>query len=130
MDLTSKSLLVTGGAGFLGSHVVDRLEERGVPADRIFVPRSANYDLTDEDAVERLYRDADPDVVIHLAATVGELTGYEGEIVWDTDRPNGQPRRCLDVSRARERLGFEASTGLRDGLERTVAWYRETRSGG
>jgi len=50
--------------------------------------------------------------------------GYRGSIVWDTSRPNGQPRRMLDVTRARERFGFEASVGFDDGLERTIAWYR------
>ncbi|MCH8095111.1 MAG: GDP-L-fucose synthase [Chloroflexi bacterium] len=60
-----------------------------------------------------------------LVETVVELTGYEGEIVWDTSRPNGQPRRSLDTSRARERFGFVASTPLRDGLQSTIAWYRQ-----
>jgi GDP-L-fucose synthase len=60
-----------------------------------------------------------------LAALVAELTGFEGEIVWDTTMPNGQPRRSLDRSRARELFGFEARTPLRAGLERTIAWYRE-----
>ena len=59
-----------------------------------------------------------------LAETIAELTGFDGEIVWDTSMPNGQPRRKLDASRARELFGFEASTPLRDGLERTIAWYR------
>jgi GDP-L-fucose synthase len=60
-----------------------------------------------------------------LAKLIAELTGFEGEIVWDTTKPNGQPRRRLDVSRAEELFGFRARTPLRDGLERTIAWYRE-----
>jgi GDP-L-fucose synthase len=56
---------------------------------------------------------------------VAELVGFEGEIVWDTSMPNGQPRRSLDPSRAKELFGFEARTPLREGLERTVAWYRD-----
>jgi GDP-L-fucose synthase len=59
-----------------------------------------------------------------LARTVAELTGFSGEIVWDATKPNGQPRRQLDVSRAEELFGFRARTGFRDGLERTIAWYR------
>ena len=59
-----------------------------------------------------------------LAQTVAELTGFSGEIVWDATKPNGQPRRQLDVSRAEELFGFRAKTGFRDGLERTIAWYR------
>ena len=62
-----------------------------------------------------------------LAELIAELTGFEGEIVWDTDMPNGQPRRSLDTSRARELFGFEARTPLREGLERTIAWYRSSR---
>lgn len=62
-----------------------------------------------------------------LAARIGHLTGYRGDIVWDASRPNGQPRRMLDVQRARERFGFEARTGFDDGLARTIAWYRANR---
>jgi GDP-L-fucose synthase len=60
-----------------------------------------------------------------LATLIAELTGFQGEITWDTAMPNGQPRRQLDVTRARELFGFEARTELRDGLARTIAWYRE-----
>lgn len=315
LNLPEKDYVVTGGAGFLGTHVVDELESRGVPQERIFVPRSSEYDLRDPNAVVRLYDDSDPDVVLHLAATVGgiganrkypgkffyenivmgvhlmeearkrgvekfvtvgtvcsypkhtpvpfreenlwdgfpeetnapygiakrallmqgqayrkeygfpaifllpvnlygprddfdpetshvipaiikkcldakgagrdrvvawgdgsptreflyvrdaarglvlateryddpepvnlgtheeisirevvetiaELTGFDGRIEWDTSKPNGQPRRCLDTSRAKERFGFEAETGFREGLERTIAWYREARERG
>jgi GDP-L-fucose synthase len=59
-----------------------------------------------------------------LAELVADVTGFEGEIRWDTSMPNGQPRRSLDTARARELFGFEARTPLRHGLERTVAWYR------
>jgi len=63
-----------------------------------------------------------------LAALIAELTGYDGEIVWDTDKPNGQPRRRLDVSRAEALFGFRASTPLREGLERTITWYTSADS--
>ena len=59
-----------------------------------------------------------------LAETIAGLTGFEGELVWDTSKPNGQPRRRLDTERAERLFGFSATTPLRDGLERTVAWYR------
>ncbi|GIU93860.1 MAG: GDP-L-fucose synthase [Gaiellaceae bacterium] len=65
-----------------------------------------------------------------LAALVAELTGYSGEITWDTTKPNGQPRRRLDTSRAAERFGFRARVGLEEGLARTVAWYRAHRAAG
>jgi GDP-L-fucose synthase len=299
------NVLVTGGAGFLGSHVVNHLRAEGVEP---FVPRSSDYDLTRADDTERLFRDADPELVVHLAAEVGgiganranpgrywyantimgthvleqsrlhevvklvtvgticsypkfvpvpfkeeslwdgypeetnapygvakksllvggqayhdqyglnaihllqvnlygpgdnfdleashvipalvrkmlesdgevvlwgdgsptreflyvedaaeaiwlaaqkydgpepvnvgsgeeisirdlaeliaEATGFEGEIVWDESRPNGQPRRQLDVSKAEQLFGFRARTPLREGIAKTVAWYRETR---
>jgi GDP-L-fucose synthase len=66
----------------------------------------------------------------NLAELVAELTGFEGEIAWDETKPNGQPRRQLDVSKAAGRFGFRASTTLREGLERTIAWYRSARPAG
>ena len=60
-----------------------------------------------------------------LAELIGEVTGFEGQIVWDTTKPNGQPRRKLDTTRAKELFGFEAQTPFREGIARTVAWYRE-----
>src|SRR5881275_1003234 len=60
-----------------------------------------------------------------LAELITELTGFEGELVWDTTMPNGQPRRQLDATRAEQLFGFRARTSLRDGLERTIAWYRD-----
>jgi GDP-L-fucose synthase len=66
-----KRVLVTGGAGFLGTYVVEKLKEKG--CGEIFVPRSKDYDLVEMEAVKRLYRDAKPDIVIHLAARVGGI---------------------------------------------------------
>ena len=58
-----------------------------------------------------------------LVTIICEVTGFSGEVRWDTTKPDGQPRRRVDPSRARERFGFEASVGFRDGLRRTVDWY-------
>jgi GDP-L-fucose synthase len=58
-----------------------------------------------------------------LAELVADVTGFEGRIEWDTSKPNGQPKRSIDSTRARQLFGFEARTPLREGLERTVAWY-------
>lgn len=62
--------------------------------------------------------------LVHLIA---RLTGFPGEIVWDTTKPNGQPRRCLDTSRAEHLFGFRARVSLEEGLRRTVAWYLAAR---
>jgi GDP-L-fucose synthase len=310
VDLRKKKIIVTGGAGFLGQHVVTRLRQAG--CDRVFVPRSAEFDLTREGDVLRLLQQQKPDVVIHLAALVGGIganrlnpgsflyknlvmgaqliefsrqfsvekfvmagticaypkftpvpfreddlwngypeetnapyglakklllvqlqaykqqygfngvnllivnlygpgdnfdlesshvipalirkfveakergdgvvqlwgtgtpsreflyvedaaravqlaaekldtpepvnvgsgreiaiaelaeliarkTGFSGEIRYDASKPDGQPRRCLDVTRARQLLGFEAGTHLAEGLDRTIAWYLASR---
>lgn len=313
--LAQRRVVVTGGGGFLGSYVLEGLRARGVPDDQIFVPRSADYDLRDRDAITRMMEVARPDLIIHLAAVVGgiganrdnpgrfcydnlimgvqlieyarrfgvekfvtagticaypkhtpvpfkeedlwdgypeetnapyglakkmllvqsqayraqygmnaiyllpvnlygprddfdlhtshvipalirkcleaksagaptipawgdgspsreflhardaaegiltaaarfdgpepvnlgtggeitihdllhkimKLTGYEGEVVWETDKPNGQPRRCLDTSRAEALFGWRAQIGLDEGLEETIAWYRAERDAG
>jgi GDP-L-fucose synthase len=60
-----------------------------------------------------------------LAEVIAEETGFSGDVVWDTTKPNGQPRRKLDTSRAKELFGFEARTPFREGIRRTVVWYRE-----
>jgi GDP-L-fucose synthase len=61
-----------------------------------------------------------------LAERIARLTGFAGGIRWDPSQPDGQPRRCLDVSRAREYFDFEARTSFDEGLRHTVDWYRKT----
>jgi GDP-L-fucose synthase len=65
-----------------------------------------------------------------LAELVRDATGFAGEIVWDASKPNGQPRRRLDTTRAEELFGFRARVLLRDGIPRTVAWYRDSVAAG
>jgi GDP-L-fucose synthase len=65
-----------------------------------------------------------------LAGLIARLTGWQGRFVWDTSKPNGQPRRQLDVSRARERFGFSAATPLEDGLARTITWFQDQHGRG
>lgn len=59
-----------------------------------------------------------------LVKLIVKLTGFEGEIRWDSTKPDGQPRRCLDTTRAEDRLGWKAEIGFEDGLRRTIEWYR------
>jgi dTDP-glucose 4,6-dehydratase/GDP-L-fucose synthase len=63
-----------------------------------------------------------------LVETIADLTGFEDEIEWDTSKPDGQPRRRIDISRAKDRFRWEASTGFRDGLRRTIEWYENHRN--
>jgi GDP-L-fucose synthase len=65
-----------------------------------------------------------------LAELIARLTGFEGTIIWETDKPNGQPRRGLDVNRAEREFGFKAQVGFEEGLRRTIAWYRQKRAAG
>jgi GDP-L-fucose synthase len=68
--------------------------------------------------------------IAQLAGIVAEASGWKGRLVWDTTQPNGQPRRRLDVTRARERFGFVAKTTFAEGLRRTVAWFEDARKQG
>jgi GDP-L-fucose synthase len=82
-----------------------------------------------------LYEDPDPvnigagfEITIkELAELIAELTGFDGEIEWDTTKPNGQPRRCLDTSRAREQFDFAARVEFRQGLGRAIEWFSANR---
>ncbi|MBA3374566.1 MAG: GDP-L-fucose synthase [Actinobacteria bacterium] len=96
-------------------YVEDCVEGFVLAAERYDGPEPANLGASREISIEE------------LAGVVAEVVGYEGEIVWDRSKPGGQPRRSVDGSRAQELFGFEARTGLRDGIERTVAWYRANR---
>ncbi len=131
------------------SHVIPALirkcleaKERG---DRVLpvwgTGRPTREFLYAEDAAEALVRAAEvletPDPVNigsgheisigDLARLIAEKTGFTGELRFDPSMPDGQPRRCLDVTRAKELLGFEAKTSLEVGLEKTIAWYLATR---
>ena len=97
-------------------YVDDCVEALALAADRYDGPEPVNVGTGEEISI----RD--------LAALVAEHTGFTGEIRWDTTRPNGQPRRRLDTSRAERLFGFRAKVPLPDGIERTVAWYRSSRT--
>jgi GDP-L-fucose synthase len=93
-------------------YVDDCVEGFLLAADRYDGPEPVNLGTGEEISIRE------------LAELVAEATGFEGEIVWDRAKPNGQPRRKLDTSRAEREFGFRARVPLREGLERTVAWYR------
>lgn len=61
----------------------------------------------------------------NLIELICELMGYDGELVWETDKPNGQPRRCLDTERAKKAFGFTAAVEFKEGLKNTIDWYRQ-----
>jgi GDP-L-fucose synthase len=93
-------------------YVDDCAEALALAAEHYDAPDPVNLGTGDEISI----RD--------LALLVSELTGFDGEISWDTSKPNGQPRRRLDVAKAESLFGFRAKTSLREGLERTIAWHR------
>lgn len=64
----------------------------------------------------------------NLASMIAAELGYQGRIVWDTSKPNGQPRRCLDVSRIKQTIGFQAKHSLQAGLKKTIQWYQANRA--
>jgi len=94
-------------------YVDDCVEGLLLAADRYDGPEPVNLGTGVETSIKE------------LAELVAELAGFNGEIVWDDSMPNGQPRRNLDATRAAKLFGFRAKTSLREGLERTIAWYRE-----
>jgi GDP-L-fucose synthase len=61
----------------------------------------------------------------NLVSLIADLLDFHGEIIYDTTKPNGQPRRCLDTTRAWEKFGFKASTTLEEGLKKTIKWYQK-----
>jgi len=132
------------------SHVIPALirkcvEARNARADHITAwgtGTASREFLFVDDAAEGIvlatekYNDADPvnlgagrEITIkELTELVARLAGFAGKIVWDPSKPDGQPRRCLDTTRARERFGFAAKTGLEEGLKKTIAWYERQAS--
>jgi len=94
-------------------YVDDCVEGFALAAERYDEPEPVNLGTGEEIAIS------------DLASLIADLSGYSGGIRWDTSKPNGQPRRRLDTSRAKELFGFRARVPLREGIARTVAWYRD-----
>ena len=133
------------------SHVIPALIKKCTDAienneDKIFVwgtGKATREFLYVEDAAEGIvlaterYNKSDPvnigagfEISIkELVDLIVKLTGFKGKIVWDVTKPDGQPRRCLDTSRAEKEFGFKAETGFEDGLKRTIEWYCKVYAG-
>jgi GDP-L-fucose synthase len=131
------------------SHVIPALikkcinaRDAGAPAVEVWGTGSASREfIYVDDAAEgialgaELYNRGDPvnlgvgqEITIReLVSLIARLTGFGGEIVWDASKPDGQPRRALDTSRAREAFGFHAKTSFEDGLRSTIQWYERQR---
>jgi GDP-L-fucose synthase len=73
-------------------------------------------EITDEENIDQIAE--------KLASLIVEISGFKGKIVWDKSKPDGQPRRMLDTSRARTEFGFEAKMKFEEGLKRTIEWYK------
>ncbi len=102
----------TGNASREFLYVEDAAEGILLAAERYDKPKPVNLGSGEEITIRE------------LAYLIGELAGFRGQIEWDTSQPDGQPRRCLDTSRAEVEFGFKAWTRLRDGLSRTIHWYK------
>jgi GDP-L-fucose synthase len=129
------------------SHVIPALirkfiaaRDAGAPSVEVWGTGSASREFLYVDdaaraivAASERYDGADPvnvgageEITIrHLVELIAKLTGYDGAIAWDSSRPDGQPRRMLDTSRARERFGFTAQVGLEEGLRDTITWWTQ-----
>ena len=103
----------TGAASREFLYVEDATEGIVLAAERYNGPEPVNLGVGQEITIKQ------------LANLVVELTGYRGELRWDHTKPDGQPRRALDTSRAAELFGFRAMTGFKEGLRRTIAWYEK-----
>ena len=103
----------TGSATREFLHVEDAAEAIVVAAEKYAKPEPVNLGSGEEISV------------LDLVDLIRSLAGYEGKVRWDTTKPDGQPRRCLDTSRALAEFGWRAKTPLRDGLRRTLAWFSE-----
>jgi GDP-L-fucose synthase len=105
----------TGGASREFLYVEDAAEGILLAAEKYDKPNPVNLGTGKEITISDLVK------------LISKLTEFEGQIIWDTTKPDGQPRRCLDVSHALRDFGFEAKTKLTEGLRKTITWYRSAR---
>ena len=126
------NVVISGGTGS-GKTTLLNVLSGFIPSDEriITIENAAELQLRQEHVVTLESRPPNIEgrgeiTIRDLAEKIKRMTGYTGRIEWDTSKPDGQPRRCLDTSRALERFGFSAETALDDGLQRTLDWWRDT----
>ena len=105
----------TGKASREFLYVEDAAEAINAAAEKYDKPEPVNLGTGEEITIRR------------LTTLIAKLTGFKGETLWDKTKPDGQPRRCLDTSRAKKEFGFAAKTDLKDGLQKTIQWYRNNK---
>jgi GDP-L-fucose synthase len=103
----------TGAASREFLYVKDAAEGIIMAAERYNKPLPVNLGTGEETTIKELVK------------LIADLTGYQGGIYWDKTKPDGQPRRCLDISRAKKEFGFQAKKNLKEGLRETIKWYLE-----
>ena len=113
----NRRVVVSGGYGFLGSFVVEKLRAEWcrevvvLAEEKYSKPELVNLGSGEEICIRELLE------------LIRSLTGFEGAVRWDATKPHGQPRRCLDTSRALAEFGWGAKTSLRDGIQKTITWF-------
>jgi GDP-mannose 4,6-dehydratase len=145
-----KKALITGITGQDGSYLAEFLLNKGYEVhgiirrastfntsrvDHIYVdphkPKAKLFlhygDLSDSEQISNIVYNIRPDETYHMGAQRHVRVSFEEEIVWDTSRPDGQPRRCLDTSKAEKEFGFKAEVRFEEGLKKTIEWYKENR---
>ena len=110
-NLTKVTVWGTGKVSREFLYVEDAAEAIALATERYNLPEPVNLGSGSEITISA------------LTELIAKLVGYKGQIVWDTSRPDGQPRRCLDTTRASREFGFKATTTLADGLQKTISWY-------
>ena len=109
------------------TRLIERLHRRFLDLLRAELNRLGIRDINSVQALLLANIGREEIAIRDLAQMIAAEVGFEGDIIWDTSQPNGQPRRCLDVNRAKSLFGFEAAHRMRDGLPKTIAWFHEHR---
>ncbi len=112
MNQTNVRVWGTGKVSREFLYVEDAAEAIALAVERYNKPEPVNLGSGDEITISA------------LTELIAKLVGFKGQILWDTSKPDGQPRRCLDTTRALREFGFKATTSLTEGLQKTISWYK------